>query len=142
MRDLTDKMKDLKGKISTLRDRARDDTMKRRSLQSLRTPSPFTAAEQWYTAAKAYTAPGLSADAGIGQSPSKEGPFETREITFDENDPHTDEASKGLPEYANSDVPSVYEDVSEGHHATDELPSSHEPQILEEDENYNTAAED
>ncbi|KAI9738949.1 MAG: hypothetical protein M1818_005263 [Claussenomyces sp. TS43310] len=47
MRDLTDKMRDLKGRISTLRDRAREDNMKRRSLQTLRTPSPFTAAEHW-----------------------------------------------------------------------------------------------
>jgi hypothetical protein len=54
MRDLTDKMKDLKGKISTLRDRAREDTLKRRSLQSLRTPSPFTSAEQWYTNSKGH----------------------------------------------------------------------------------------
>lgn len=48
MRDLRDQMQDLKGKISSLKRRARDDSMRRRSLQSLRTPSPFTAAEQWY----------------------------------------------------------------------------------------------
>lgn len=49
MRDLRDQMQDLKGKISSLKLRAREDSMRRRSLQSLRTPSPFTAAEQWYT---------------------------------------------------------------------------------------------
>lgn len=49
MRDLRDQMQDLKGKISSLKQRAREDSMRRRSLQSLRTPSPFTAAEQWYT---------------------------------------------------------------------------------------------
>lgn len=49
MRDLRDQMQDLKGKISNLKQRAREDSMRRRSLQSLRTPSPFTAAEQWYT---------------------------------------------------------------------------------------------
>ena len=49
MRDLRDQMQDLKGKISSLKQRARQDSMRRRSLQSLRTPSPFTAAEQWYT---------------------------------------------------------------------------------------------
>ncbi|KAI0018429.1 hypothetical protein F4780DRAFT_523508 [Xylariomycetidae sp. FL0641] len=50
MRDIKDQMKDLKGRLSTLRDQARADSMKRRSLQSLRTPSPFTHArvEQWY----------------------------------------------------------------------------------------------
>ncbi|CAK7198598.1 hypothetical protein SEUCBS139899_001262 [Sporothrix eucalyptigena] len=50
MRDLKDQMKGLKGKISTLREQARADSLKRRSLQSLRTPSPFTHAQidQWY----------------------------------------------------------------------------------------------
>ena len=49
MRDLRDQMQDLKGKISTLKQRAKEDNLRRRSLQSLRTPSPFTAAEPWYT---------------------------------------------------------------------------------------------
>ncbi|OTB16004.1 hypothetical protein K445DRAFT_75014 [Daldinia sp. EC12] len=50
MRDLKDHMKDLKGRLSTLRDQARADSLKRRSIQSLRTPSPFTHArvDQWY----------------------------------------------------------------------------------------------
>ena len=54
MRDLRDQMQDLKGKISSLKQRARQDSMRRRSLQSLRTPSPFTAAEQWYTGSLGY----------------------------------------------------------------------------------------
>ncbi|PKS10494.1 hypothetical protein jhhlp_002246 [Lomentospora prolificans] len=50
MRELKEQMLGLKGKISTLREQARADSLKRRSLQSLRTPSPFTHAriEQWY----------------------------------------------------------------------------------------------
>ena len=50
MRDLKDQVKGLKGKISSLREQARVDSLKRRSLQSLRTPSPFTHAriDQWY----------------------------------------------------------------------------------------------
>lgn len=50
IKDIKDQMKDLKGKISSLREQARVDSMKRRSLQSLRTPSPFTHAQidQWY----------------------------------------------------------------------------------------------
>jgi len=50
MRDIKDQMKDLKGKISSLREQARVDSIKRRSLQSLRTPSPFTHSQidQWY----------------------------------------------------------------------------------------------
>ncbi|KAL8649480.1 MAG: hypothetical protein Q9210_004368 [Variospora velana] len=51
MRDIRDQMQDLKGKISSLKQRAREDSLRRRSLQSLRNPSPFTAAEQWYTGA-------------------------------------------------------------------------------------------
>ncbi|KAI1810029.1 hypothetical protein GGS20DRAFT_229281 [Poronia punctata] len=56
MRDLKDQMNDLKGRLATLRDQARADTMKRRSLQSLRTPSPFTHArvEQWYAETNAH----------------------------------------------------------------------------------------
>ncbi|PNY27321.1 Uncharacterized protein TCAP_02757 [Tolypocladium capitatum] len=42
VRDLQDQMQGLKGKISSLKEQARADSMKRRSLQSLRTPSPFT----------------------------------------------------------------------------------------------------
>lgn len=46
MRDIQDQMQGLRGKISSLKQQARADSMKRRSLQSLRTPSPFTHA-QW-----------------------------------------------------------------------------------------------
>ncbi|KAI1807280.1 hypothetical protein F4811DRAFT_10313 [Daldinia bambusicola] len=50
MRDLKDQMQDLKGRLSSLRDQAKADSLKRRSIQSLRTPSPFTHArvDQWY----------------------------------------------------------------------------------------------
>ena len=48
MHDLREQMQGLKGKISTLKQRAREDSLRRRSLQSLRTSSPFTDAEQWY----------------------------------------------------------------------------------------------
>ncbi|POS72169.1 hypothetical protein DHEL01_v209437 [Diaporthe helianthi] len=42
MRDIKDQVNDLKGKISSLREQSRADSLKRRSMQSLRTPSPFT----------------------------------------------------------------------------------------------------
>lgn len=45
MNNIKDQVKDLKGKISNLREQARADSLKRRSLQSLRTPSPFTHAQ-------------------------------------------------------------------------------------------------
>jgi hypothetical protein len=73
MRDLRDQMNDLKGKIWTLKARAKEDNIRRRSLQSLRTPSPFTsAAEQWYTSAIEYREGGLNTNAGYGWSPKKE----------------------------------------------------------------------
>lgn len=42
MRDIQDQVQGLKGKISSLKEQAKADSLKRRSLQSLRTPSPFT----------------------------------------------------------------------------------------------------
>ncbi|RYP61016.1 hypothetical protein DL770_009867 [Monosporascus sp. CRB-9-2] len=58
MRDIKEHMNELKGRLSSLRDQARADTLKRRSIQSLRTPSPFTYArvDQWYAG------PGKSSD--------------------------------------------------------------------------------
>jgi len=105
-------MKDLKGKISTLRDRAREDNMKRRSVQSLRLPSPFTAAEQWYTSSKDYKEGHLSADDGISQNPWNNAPngnaSPTKHLTV-ENGHVTEE----IAEYQESEAPSVYEDVEE-----------------------------
>lgn len=72
MRDLRGQMQDLKGKISTLKQRAKEDNLRRRSLQSLRTPSPFTAAEQWYTG-QPVTEAGHSPAQGLGLGPV-EGP--------------------------------------------------------------------
>lgn len=138
MRDLRDQMQDLKGRLSVLRDRARDDTMKRRSLQSLRTPSPFTAAEQWYTAAKSYPSASLSADAGVGQSPIKDGAVETSTQMLD-GAAHPDGEIEGIqsPEYAGSEVTSVYESVSDG--IVDGDTKSHESQALDEEMFYSTA---
>ncbi|KAH8663082.1 hypothetical protein BGZ60DRAFT_433095 [Tricladium varicosporioides] len=133
MRDLRDQMHDLKGRLSVLRDRARDDTMKRRSLQSLRTPSPFTAAEQWYTADKGYGNEPLSANAGVVHPPWKqEGDVsedvDTQSAADDQGLP------SHIPEYANSDVTSVYEDVQEGHPLSAIPPRTQEPRIEEESE--------
>lgn len=51
MRDIKDQVNDLRGKISSLREQARADSLKRSSLQNLRTPSPFTNSKisDWYT---------------------------------------------------------------------------------------------
>lgn len=55
MNDLKHQVQDLKGKISSLREQARADNLKRRSLQTLRTPSPFTHAQikHWYSGTEA-----------------------------------------------------------------------------------------
>ncbi|PYI12591.1 hypothetical protein BO78DRAFT_331348 [Aspergillus sclerotiicarbonarius CBS 121057] len=51
VRDLQDQMKGLHIKISSLKVKAQEDNLRRRSLQSLRTPSPLTAADQWFPSA-------------------------------------------------------------------------------------------
>lgn len=48
VRDLQYQMKGLHIKISSLKVRTQEDNLRRRSLQSLRTPSPLTAADPWY----------------------------------------------------------------------------------------------
>jgi hypothetical protein len=48
VRDLQYQMKGLHIKISSLKVRNQEDNLRRRSLQSLRTPSPLTAADPWY----------------------------------------------------------------------------------------------
>ena len=143
MRDLRDQMHDLKGRLSVLRDRARDDTMKRRSLQSLRTPSPFTAAEHWYTTDKGYVAPGLSTDAGVGQPAA--GGVDPVAHAVDENNPQDvrEGAVTNPPESADSETASVYEEASESRDHEDSLADSREPGILQvEDEGYERSAED
>lgn len=48
VRDLQYQMKGLHIKISSLKVRNQEDNLRRRSLQSLRTPSPLTAADPWF----------------------------------------------------------------------------------------------
>src|SRR5690242_2405528 len=66
--ELRGQMNDLKGRISSLRQRAQEDHMRRRSLQSLRTPSPFTSSEVWYHGKDGYQAgvPSTTPSAGLG----------------------------------------------------------------------------
>lgn len=66
--DLKAQMQDLRGRISSLKQKAKEDTMRRRSLQTLRTSSPFTNAESWYTGSDAYKNGGspVAANAGLG----------------------------------------------------------------------------
>jgi hypothetical protein len=73
---LRDQMNDLKGRMASLKQKAQEDRLRRRSLQSLRTPSPFTSAETWYSGTNAYQSGGspLTANAGLGiktESPTR-----------------------------------------------------------------------
>ncbi|KAL1653427.1 hypothetical protein SLS61_003936 [Didymella pomorum] len=65
---LRDQMNDLKGRISSLKQRAAEDYMRRRSMQSLRTPSPFTSSEVWYHGKDGYQigTSAVSQNAGLG----------------------------------------------------------------------------
>ena len=68
VRDLHDQMQDLKCKISNLKVKAQEDGERRRSLQSLRTPSPFTATEQWYAGAAEHGNGSLKRDSLVLQN--------------------------------------------------------------------------
>ena len=83
MRDLRDQMQDLKGKISNLKQKAREDSLRRRSLQSLRTPSPFTAAEHWYTGTSARLSahPGERAEVIKTKDSTRDEVDETNEVS-------------------------------------------------------------
>jgi hypothetical protein len=81
---LRGQMDDLKGRISSLKLRAQEDHLRRRSVQNLRAPSPFTSAETWYSGTDAYKTGGapIAADAGVGiatQSPTRKALFEEDE---------------------------------------------------------------
>ncbi|KAL2759126.1 hypothetical protein ACRALDRAFT_1075403 [Sodiomyces alcalophilus JCM 7366] len=94
VRGLKDQMQDLKGKISSLREQARADSMKRRSLQSLRTPSPFTHAQvdQWYAVPTRLMQPSVGT-APLGRNPWN-GELESvdGEVPRREDKPHLQEA--------------------------------------------------
>ncbi|OKL59859.1 hypothetical protein UA08_04479 [Talaromyces atroroseus] len=49
VRDLKDQAAGLRTKVALLKVKTQEDSLRRRSLQSLRTPSPFTAADRWYS---------------------------------------------------------------------------------------------
>lgn len=142
MRDLSVKMKDLKGKISTLRDRAKEDNMKRRSVQSLRTPSPFTAAEQWYTTSNGYKDGHLSADAVVMHG-AWDG--ETKEQVNNTLDHVTEDAAEDVADYQGSETTSIYQDFEEAQEHQEEygnvVGSFGEEEQVNEDEVYEEPAE-
>ena len=106
MRDIKDQMKDLKGKISSLREQARVDSLKRRSLQSLRTPSPFTHSQigQWHAEPQSQR---NSTNSDSGDGPTRN-PWNGDELSVDgdrQEDP--ERPTDAYPE----DLESVYNEV-------------------------------
>ncbi|OOQ90502.1 hypothetical protein PEBR_04234 [Penicillium brasilianum] len=88
VRDLQYQMKGLHIKISSLKVRTQEDNLRRRSLQSLRTPSPLTAADPWYQN-------GLEVRDGRssrGSNPRRDGSSEYARET--QSRPYTEAASK------------------------------------------------
>lgn len=77
--DLREQMSSLKGKISNLKERAREDSLRRQSLQSLRTASPFSNAlatppKLFYTQTPTYGSPVLDTNAGVGRTSQNNSP--------------------------------------------------------------------
>lgn len=82
MRDIQDQMQGLKGKISSLKEQARADSLKRRSLQSLRTPSPFTHARWDSGMMEPREIQGFQSGSGSSATPRQSGDFaQTTEAT-------------------------------------------------------------
>jgi hypothetical protein len=107
MRDIKVQVKDLKGKISTLREQARADSLKRRSLQSLRTPSPFTNArvDQWYSGNRFS---GSEAAENTGRNP-----WNGEMSSVDGEEPKAGDEDRGDPDDEESII-SGYEDATNG----------------------------
>lgn len=137
---LRDQMNDLKGRISSLKQRAAEDHMRRRSMQSLRTPSPFTSSEVWYHGKDGYQI-GTSAvtqNAGLGiktESAARKALYE------DEGSPETtlsqregekllasrDRSPKGLGiQQAGYNPPSTIDEVTERSGSTIEDNDDHD----------------
>lgn len=77
--DLREQMTNLKGKISTLKERAREDSLRRQSQSSLRNYSPFNnavvgAPEFFYTQSASYGSPVLDTNAGVGWASNSSSP--------------------------------------------------------------------
>ncbi|KIX94456.1 uncharacterized protein Z520_09842 [Fonsecaea multimorphosa CBS 102226] len=76
-KEIREQMSNLQAKISDLKDKAQADSLRRKSMQSIRTPSPFASAqspEQWYTSAPEYKEAGspINTNAGMGWSPPRQ----------------------------------------------------------------------
>ncbi|SZF00376.1 unnamed protein product [Blumeria hordei] len=81
MRDLQTQMQGLKGRLSILRDRTRDDTMRRRSLQSLKNSDPGAIADKWYAMDKNFPSQRSSSLKSQSCDSANQSPVESGEDT-------------------------------------------------------------
>lgn len=77
--DLREQMSSLKGRISSLRERAKEDSLRRQSMVNLREPSPLNNAtsyspELFYTSSPTYGRPALDTNAGVGWTSQNNSP--------------------------------------------------------------------
>ncbi|GMG14066.1 unnamed protein product [Aspergillus oryzae] len=137
VRDLQDQMKGLHIKISSLKVKAQEDNLRRHSLQSLRTPSPFTAADQYFTNTMELRDSQLRPNAGRSPDPTQE-PQRSGEYKHarDGNEAVTSHSGSEIPnanakppqpkviepvdEDGRSVIESLYEDAEEGEYNSDD----------------------
>ncbi|GAB1196315.1 hypothetical protein APSETT444_005584 [Aspergillus pseudonomiae] len=137
VRDLQDQMKGLHIKISSLKVKAQEDNLRRRSLQSLRTPSPLTAADQYFTNTlelrDSHLRPGAGRSPDYTQEPRRSGEHgHTRDgneavtghygsETSDANvKPPQPKVVEPVDEDGQSVIESLYEDAEEGEYNSDD----------------------
>ncbi|KAL1966494.1 hypothetical protein VTN77DRAFT_4416 [Rasamsonia byssochlamydoides] len=127
VRDLRDQAEGLKTKISMLKLKTQEDNLRRRSLQSLRTPSPFTDAERWFTSSMEYreSSSTPNSNSGHGWSPKEQKEESSSQTREDEQPTDQPSPEKSLAHETaresgddnddfNSVVESHYEDAEEG----------------------------
>ena len=131
LRDLREQMADLRGKVHSLKQRTKEDNMRRRSMQMLKSPNPFTDAEH-YTSAETSSKRASSSAAGhldvphiqIGGKASTDGKSTviddvsqvsqgTSPILANKTTPMTDNASETFPSKEEVKEPSEEDDDDE-----------------------------
>ncbi|PTB64457.1 hypothetical protein BBK36DRAFT_1171024 [Trichoderma citrinoviride] len=97
MRDLQYQLKGLKGKISSLKEQAKADSMRRRSLQSLRMPSPFTNATWDPNQAESHAAHSSSDEYSYGNTDTSDSDHDRKQVEHEdyEDDPEESETPRG-----------------------------------------------
>ncbi|CAG8110812.1 unnamed protein product [Penicillium olsonii] len=137
VRDLQYQMKGLHIKISSLKVKTQEDNLRRRSLQSLRTPSPLSAAENWYANALELREGQSSRGSDPQREPSKDAAAQARRdsdenIAGDSPNPgHGQQQTKPVDYDDTQSVgESMYEDAEEGDY--DEIDREALDEILRE----------